>query len=108
MMMKMYLAAVVVLISFGAAQAQSVDAGPMSSTVDGTNAYYTGGSPGTVGAMNAVAQGLATSADDVVLQQQGRSTLSDGARPSHDGTRVETSGYAPGTVGATPGATPVR
>jgi len=101
--MKTILAALALGLTVGAAHAQSVDAGRKSSTVDATTAYYTGGSPGTVGAMNAVVNGVATSPQDVVRQQQGRGTMADGSRTLNV-PAVETAGYAPGTVGAAPGA----
>ncbi len=37
-------------------------------------------SPGTVGAMNEASRGIATSANDVAMQQDGRSTAAEGAK----------------------------
>ena len=59
-------------------------------------------SPGTVGAMNDVSMGIATSANDVAMQQEGRSTAAEGAKAvAHPMPQAK--GQSPGTVGATPG-----
>lgn len=59
---------------------------------------HAGGVPGTVGAMQAATYGIATSAQDVALQQQGRSVAAEGAKPiAHSPVLT---GYSAGTVGA--------
>lgn len=62
-------------------------------------------SPGTVGAMNDASRGIATSANDVAMQQDGRGTASDGASMLIGHSAPQATGQSPGTVGATPGDT---
>ncbi len=67
-------------------------------------------SPGTTGAMDKAVGGLATSADDVKAQTEGRPTAAEagkGAKPEQSvdpGAPVVA--QSPGTVGAAPGTTP--
>lgn len=62
-------------------------------------------SPGTVGAMNDVSKGIATSSNDVAMQQEGRSTAADGAAAVAGHPMPQAMGQSPGTVGAAPGET---
>lgn len=70
-------------------------------------AHAPSGPAGTVGAMELVAQGVATSAQDVAAQQGGWSTAADGNRPlTHQAAAA--GGASPGSVGAMPGNDAVR
>ena len=62
-----------------AAHAQSLAPAANASDVDNAASLRVGGySPGTIGAMNAVVSGLATSPEDVLRQQAGHAPLAEG------------------------------
>lgn len=101
-MIKTTLSILALALSMGVASAQSVETNPARAHAD-MRAAHAGGAPGTVGAMEAYVYGIATSPNDVVLQQEGRSTTAEGAQPIRNAGPAVSSGYAPGTVGAAPG-----
>lgn len=101
-MIKTTLSILALALSMGVASAQSVETNRHHTDAD-VRAAHMGGSPGTVGAMEAYVYGIATSPNDVVLQQEGRSTAAEGAQPIRNAPHAVSSGYAPGTVGAAPG-----
>jgi hypothetical protein len=87
-------------LGFGSAHAQSP--AQLQSVID----TY---SPGTVGAMSQHARGIATSAEDVAMQQEGRSTAAEGGVVLTSRTASQAVGQSAGTVGAAPGGeTPSR
>lgn len=64
--------------------------------------------PGTTGAMDNAVGGVATSAEDVKRQQEGKPTMAEqskGVKPI-EGTKPGITQNSPGTVGAAPGTTP--
>ena len=98
-MTKTTFAALAFVLSTGLAHAQSVDVAAVRA------AHEAGGPPGTVGAMASATYGIATSAQDVELQQRGMTTMAQGAQPIVEmgsARKVETAG----TVGSAPGSTP--
>lgn len=64
------------------------------------------GPPGTVGAMQNATGDIATSAQDVKRQTQGRPTMAEEAQQGNQATHPNITEHAPGTVGASPGTTP--
>lgn len=105
------LSALALTLALGGAHAQSPAQTQTTSRsdVDSAASDRSGGvaknhSPGTVGAMDLVSKGIATSADDVERQQEGRSTASEGAATLGRQPATQAYGQSPGTVGATPGA----
>ena len=84
-MTKTFAACLAIALSISSAYAQSSDSNNSAKNAVTMHAGY---SPGTIGAMNEVSQGVATNPRDVAMQQdaQGKAT-----------------GYSPGTVGANPG-----
>lgn len=98
-MHRISIAAAGLVLSIGAANAASSTA----STVDNIQSSPSRNlpSPGTVGAMTRVAQGVATYAGDVRRQQDGTSLdgTSSARMNGHSVTR-----QSPGTVGASPGS----
>lgn len=105
------LSALALALALGGAYAQSPapTQTTLGSSVDNAASDQIGGaaknpSPGTVGAMDLVSKGIATSADDVARQQEGRSTASEGAVTLDRQPATQAHGQSPGTVGATPGS----
>lgn len=101
-MFKIAISTLAMVLPLSAAFAQDNN----SSEVDLTR--LTINSPGTVGAMDTVVRGIATSPEDVVLQQEGHRTASEGAGQVREGALVSAVGHSAGTVGATPGNTPAN
>jgi hypothetical protein len=63
--------------------------------------------PKTTGAMDNAVGGVATSADDVKRQTEGRPTAADEAKgATATAPKPDVTQHSPGTVGAAPGATP--
>ncbi len=98
-MTKTIFSGLALVLSIGLAQAQDVERNDAAKA-----AHAPGGPGGTVGAMESFSYGIATSAQDVVLQQQGMTTAAGGGRPLQGRSVIEVTAYAPGTVGATPGS----
>ena len=99
-MTKTALSAIALVLAAGMAQAQGLETDPA--------AHAPGGPGGTVGAMESAVYGIATSPQDVALQQRGMTTAAEGARSLRSRPSAEAASYAPGTVGAAPGSTPGR
>ena len=99
-MQKIIIATAGLVLMIGAANAGS----PTSSDVDNKSgaSSHAQQSAGTVGAMDRVSDGVATSTDDVKRQQDGASLR--GTDVAKDGGSLSTM-QSPGTVGASPGFT---
>ncbi len=64
------------------------------------------GPPGTVGAMQNATGNIATSAQDVKRQTQGRPTMAEEGQEGNKASHPNITEHSPGTVGASPGTTP--
>lgn len=96
--MKTAITAAAFFLSAGIAQAQGL----------GNPTEHIQSGDGTVGAMQAYTSGTATSPDDVMQQQRGRTAAAQGSPFQRNRVGVKAVFYAPGTVGAAPGSSDGR
>ena len=108
-MRHLILAAAFSALALGAAQAQDKPTTPSTMDKGSTSAPNDPSkttSPGTTGAMNNTAGGVATSPQDVQRQQEGKDTAAQGGEKRPGVMGADPSKHSPGTVGATPGQEP--